>query len=368
MNRGADSIAALRDRAIAGVEDLVSVLGIGRALGIGVPTDDEIRALLARTGRVDIAGLSGDARALAAAHRALADQLHRLPEQQVRLDHGWSGRRRGGAEPGSGAAAVTSVIAHQRHAESDLDALRSIAEAATAATAGIESLLRTWYLTVARLSTPLVAGVAPAELPMAVLTGRVPLPVISADIASRVTLLHSTAETTGTTIAAILGTLNRSADGWAPGTGTPPSRSRAVTVTDRHGGGTADTGRSGAAERGTGDPAGVATQPDDHFRAQPHDPRPGDPGRSPGQDPDVPFTLSAEPGPTPAPDNAHPHRPTTTDPSSAVGDGRVGAGQFGGGRTRTPGPDNNPGPDNTPGPDKAATPSTDSDLALAGDQ
>lgn len=201
MTRPGDSLGALRDQAVAGVEDLVDVLALSATLG-GDPTDpDLVHRPFRRVGGFDVAALAADAHRLAAAQHAVADHLHRLPEQQVRLGRGWTGD--------TGMRAVAAVIEHQRRAESDLHGLRTLAEATGAASSGIDQLLRTWYLTVARLSAPLVAGVPIAEVPEAIVTGRVPLPVVVEDIASRARLYFTTAEATVRGIDDILDQLNR---------------------------------------------------------------------------------------------------------------------------------------------------------------
>ncbi|MDL9948196.1 hypothetical protein QSJ19_21970 [Gordonia sp. ABSL11-1] len=201
MTRPGDSLGALRDQAVAGVEDLVDVLALSATLG-GDPTDpDMVHRPFRRVGGFDARRLAADAHRLAAAHHAVADHLHRLPEQQVRLGRGWTGD--------TGMRAVAAVIEHQRRAESDLHGLRTLAEATGAASSGIDQLLRTWYLTVARLSAPLVAGVPIAEVPEAIVTGRVPLPVVVEDIASRARLYFTTAEATVRGIDDILDQLNR---------------------------------------------------------------------------------------------------------------------------------------------------------------
>lgn len=342
-----ETLVALRDRAIAGVEDLISVLGAGRVVGVAVPADDELRAVLARTGRLDIPGLAADARRLAAVHRVVADQMHRLPEQQVRLDHGWSS--------GAGAVAVGLVIEHQRRAEADLAVVRSVAEATSAAAAGIDQILRTWYRTVARLSSPLVAGVPLPELPAAVLTGRVPPAVVAADITSRIALLTTTAHATQSGVQAILSILTRSADEWDLTQRTEaPAR---VRVPDGDGGSpdergdvpvegkvpTPDAARPVAA----GQPAHVTVT----------DGSPAvEPKSSPAPDgPDVPFTLTAEEAgtgqtgssiqPAPRPEPA----PAAESPSTPLAD---------------PTPQSAPTPAPNPGTQRAPA----SDLALAGDQ
>ena len=206
MSRRPGSLAELRTQAIAGSDELISLMGVGRTLGIDVPADDdEIRKPLVRIGQFDIAGLSDDAHRLASAHRVVAEQLHCLPEQQVRLDDGWSSA--------SGDAAIGHVLDHQRRIEADLGALRALSDSTNAAATGIDRLLRTWYVTVARCSSPLVAGVPSGELPTAILTGRVPLTLVAADILSRVHLFLSTAETTVAALDDILHTLNRATEG-----------------------------------------------------------------------------------------------------------------------------------------------------------
>ncbi|MGV9824394.1 hypothetical protein [Gordonia sp. NPDC003429] len=329
MSRSADSLPALRVRALQGVDALVELLGVGRSLGLVVPDDEQIRAPLRRIGDFDVNGLSADSHRLAAVHRAVSDQLHRLPEQQVRLDDGWSSA--------SGAAAVGIIIEHQRRAESDLDVLRTLSEATGAAASGIDRILRTWYLAVARCSAPVVAGVPVVELPGAILVGKVTLPVVAADIGSRVTLLQSTAEITLRSVDLILDTLNRATEGLAatdahaPRTPPPPPRADII------------------------DHAPVAT-------VAPADPEaatvaPADPGTgstdSGSTDSDVPLTL-------PGTDVA-PQVPDTAPPDREPGD-RAPA-------DRAPEPPVEPTSiDSGPRGAVDPVPHPDGDLALAGDQ
>ncbi|AZG44957.1 hypothetical protein [Gordonia insulae] len=201
MSTATDSLAALRDQAVAGVEDLIEVLSLGATLGAEVTEAAQVRHPFRRVGAFGVAGLAADSHRLTAAHRAVADHLHRLPEQQVRLARGWTGD--------TGVHAVTAVVEHQRRAESDLYVLRTLAEATSAASAGIDQLLRTWYLTVARLSAPLVAGIPVAAVPEAIVTGALPLGVVIDDIASRARLYFTSADATVTGIDEILTHLNR---------------------------------------------------------------------------------------------------------------------------------------------------------------
>ncbi|MFT4127172.1 MAG: hypothetical protein QM662_13220 [Gordonia sp. (in: high G+C Gram-positive bacteria)] len=331
MSRGSDSLVALRDRAITGVEDLIAVLVVGRTLGIALPSDDDIRRPLRQVAHLDVGGLAADARRLGAVHRAVADQLHRLPEQQVRLDQGWSS--------GAGAAALLRVIDHQRRAETDLHALRSVAEAAQAAAAGVDQILRTWYLTVTRLSTPLVAGVPAGELGDSVLTGRIPHHLVAADLTARVDLLQRSATITHTGISSILTALVGTADGWETTVPDRPDRPRTTPPAP------ADLPRA-AAPAAT--PAGAGASP-------------GGPAGD-----DLPLTLAAIPVTegtvTPsAPDSAAPPPPSAPDsaaPPPPVAD--------------RPMPGSSP-PDPTPPGGQSASPQPaadlpDADLALAGDQ
>lgn len=205
MRRGADSLSVLRSDARGGVETLIELVAAGRLMGVAAPDDATLRNGLRVVDGFDIAALSADSRALVSAHRAVSEQLHHLPEQQVRLDDGWNSE--------SAAVALTTVIDHQRRAESDLHILRTLTDATSAAASGIDRLLRTFYLAVARLSAPTAAGVLPAELPQAVLTGRVPIGVAVEDISSRLALFSTSLETTTRGIAGILDLLNRSVDG-----------------------------------------------------------------------------------------------------------------------------------------------------------
>lgn len=205
MRRGADSLSVLKSDARDGVEALIELLSAGRLMGVGAPDDATIRNGLRVVDGFDIAGLSADSHVLQSAHRAVAEQLHHLPEQRVRLDDGWNSE--------SAAVAIATVIDHQRRAESDLHILRTLTEATSAAASGIDRLLRTFYLTLARLTAPTAAGVPPAELPRAVLTGRVPMGVAVEDISSRLALFTTSLETTTRGVAGILDLLNRSVDG-----------------------------------------------------------------------------------------------------------------------------------------------------------
>ncbi len=200
-----DSLSVLRSDARGGVEALIELVAAGRLMGVAAPDDATLRNGLRVVDGFDIAALSADSRALVSAHRAVSEQLHHLPEQQVRLDDGWNSE--------SATIALTTVIDHQRRAESDLHILRTLTDATSAAASGIDRLLRTFYLAVARLSAPTAAGVLPAELPQAVLTGRVPIGVAVEDISSRLALFSTSLETTTRGIAGILDLLNRSVDG-----------------------------------------------------------------------------------------------------------------------------------------------------------
>ncbi|MDH3045125.1 hypothetical protein [Gordonia alkanivorans] len=204
MRRGQDSLTALRTDAQDGAAALTGLLAAGRLMGVPVPDDASVRAGLRAVDDFDITALSADSRVLVSAHRAVAEQLHHLPEQRVRLD-GWHGR--------SASLAIGAVVDHQRRAESDLYLLHTVTDATSAAASGIDRLLRTFYLAIARLSAPSAAGTPPAELPQAVLTGLVPLDVAVEDIRSRVELFTTSVDATLRGIAGILDILNRSLDG-----------------------------------------------------------------------------------------------------------------------------------------------------------
>ena len=205
MRRGVDSLSTLRQDAHAGVAELIEFLGAGRLMGLAGPEDATIRTGLQMVDAFDIAALSADARTLVAAHRAVSDQLHHLPEQRVRLDDGW--------RSAAATRAVDAVMGHQRRAESDLYVLHTLTDATAAAASGIDRLMRSFYLAVARLGTPIAAETPPAELPEAVLGGRVPLGVVAEDLRSRVELFTSCVDATVRGITGILEILNRSLDG-----------------------------------------------------------------------------------------------------------------------------------------------------------
>lgn len=205
MRRDEDSLAVLRQDAHGGVAALTDLLDAGRLMGVAVPGNESVRAGLRAIDTFDIASLSADSRVLVAAHRAVSAQLHHMPEQRVRLDDGWNSD--------SATVAIGAVIDHQRRAESDLQILRTLTDATAAAASGIDRLLRSAYLAIARLSAPTAAGTPPAELPQAVLSGKVPMTVAVEDIRSRVDLFTSCVETVTTGIAGIIEILNRSVQG-----------------------------------------------------------------------------------------------------------------------------------------------------------
>lgn len=301
MSPQSDSLAALRDRAVAGAEDLIGLFGVARGLGIDVPTDDDVRRPLIVIGQFDVAGLSADAHRLSAVHRAVADQWNRLSEQQLRLDQGWISE--------SGAVAIARVAAHRRTAEADLRVLRTFTEATTAASAGIDRMLRTWYLTVARLSSPVVAGVPVPELPPAILAGRVPLPIVVADIASRVTLFRTTAAATVAGVETILNTLNRATDDLGRA---------AITPGDQHPGLGGDPRAPGplTGEHGprTPAPAPVPAPQTEHA------PQPATPDTSSQPDGESPSpTTPSTPPQAPAPQSPEPQSPES--PTDGPGPG-----------------------------------------------
>ncbi|NDK89083.1 hypothetical protein GYA93_05730 [Gordonia desulfuricans] len=373
-----DSLAALRDQAIRGVEDLIAVLGTGRLLGMHVPGDDEIRSMLTSVGGVDVDGLAADARRLASAHRAVADRLHRLPEQQVRLDAGWVSE--------AGRVVLGLVIEHQRRAEADLHALRSVSDAANAAAAGIDQILRTWYLTVARLSSPMVAGVPVPEIPARVLTGEIPLQVVIDDVGSRITLLRNASDSARQGIGGVLAVLSRTSDTWDDGELGDPRGQAGTAVraelpddphADRRTAGP-DTDRAGAPPAGIAQPVDVPPAADVPFTLASDEPSPdtassgasaprhveppaNDPGPPAGRTTDDPGarpqTIPATP-PTGSPDTTQSDTtqsdtatPHVTTPDAA-----------------TPASPGVPEPPSRPAPPVPDASSTQSDLALAGDQ
>ncbi|GAC70512.1 hypothetical protein [Gordonia soli] len=205
MTTAADPIADLRDRAVAGVEHLADVLGLGATLGLDVPTADEIRAGFRAVGRVGLPAMAADGERLQAAVRAVGEHLDRLPEQEIRIGQAWAGA--------AGAAALARIAEHRHATESDAQVLRTLADSTTAAAAGIDRLVRAWYLAVARLTTPVIADHPLPAVPAAVATGAVPLSVVADDIAARIHLFTTTSSAAATGITEILQALDRAVDG-----------------------------------------------------------------------------------------------------------------------------------------------------------
>ena len=204
MTRPNDSLTALREQAVAGVEHLVEIIGLGVTLGASVPAEHAVRQPFTRVGGCDISGFLADSHRLATAYQLVSEQLHRLPEQSVRLDQGW--------RSAAGSVMIAAVVEHQRRAEADLQVLRTLSEATSAAAVGIDRLLRTWYLAVARLSQPLIGGVPIAEVPAAILRGALPVGIVVDDIVSRCEMYLTSAKATVDGVDDILSTLNRATD------------------------------------------------------------------------------------------------------------------------------------------------------------
>ncbi|ASR02490.1 hypothetical protein [Gordonia rubripertincta] len=344
MRRSEDSLTALRADAQDGAAALTELLAAGRLMGVPVPDDASVRAGLRAVNDFDVTALSSDSRVLVSAHRAVAEQLHHLPEQRVRLD-GWLGR--------SASPAIDAAVDHQRRAESDLYVLRTITDATSAAASGIDRLLRTFYLSVARLSAPSAAGTPPAELPQAVVTGRVPLDVAVEDIRSRVELFTTSVDATLRGIAGILDILNRSLDGidddpYPVETGEPPDGDFV----------TPPGAQPVESVRPQPVPAEPPTAPTETVRA----------ARESGEQPeeqDIPFRLSG--GPVVKPEVAH--AVPGMEAAGAV-EGRPASGPGGGSPTPTHVvADTRDGGTPPAGPATDATPERSAgDLALAGDQ
>lgn len=381
MRRGTDSLSVLRSDARGGVEALIELVSAGRLMGVGAPDDATIRNGLRVVDGFDIAALSADSHALESAHRAVSEQLHHLPEQQVRLDDGWNSE--------SATVAIATVIDHQRRAESDLHILRTLTDATSAAASGIDRLLRTFYLTLARLSAPTAAGVPPAELPQAVLTGRVPIGVAVEDISSRLALFSTSLETTTRGIAGILDLLNRSVDGiddeaypveaeMADDRPVAPPDRPAVATSVETGAAPTSVTRTWLAESTTDDrpaeigaatasavtgssvtePAGSAVPPEPVEAARVD--------REPDDGIDIPFRLGGTEG------HDAPATPLTVGPASA--DGATGASAVTTGTEEREADSSGPassgpasGPDSGTPPD-APSDRSSGDLALAGDQ
>ncbi|WAC54718.1 hypothetical protein [Gordonia sp. SL306] len=323
-----DSLAALRDQAVSGIEDLVEVLALGAALGAQTAGEDDVHRPFRRVGSFDVAGLAADSRRLDAAHRAVAEHLHRLPEQQVRLGRGWVSE--------SGARAVAAVVDHQRRAEADLHVLRTLAEATGSAASGIDQLLRTWYLTVAQLASPLVAGVPVAAVPGAIVAGELPAAVVIDDVVSRAGLYFTTAHATVSGIDEILEHLDRVTEAMDvepyPQAGSRPEAQRPAEQT---------TATPEQAATTSGQAAAGGEAPDDDV------PRPS------GHRPDVPLQLT----PDSAGDPPQSQAPEPADPPAE--DAALAP------RTRAPEPDAAApaGPQTHGSPPPSA-----GDLALAGDE
>lgn len=351
MTRSPDSLPALRDHAVGGLEHLGDLLELAAGLGAAVAGTEAIQRPFRQVGGVDPALMAAEGRRLSAAHRSVAERLHRLPEQQVRLDRGWTGE--------TGSRAVIAVIEHQRRAEADLHVLRTLAEATAAAAAGIDQLLRTWYLTVARLSVPLAAGVPIGEVPGALASGRLRLDLVVDDIVSRVGLYFTTAEATIAGIDEIVEHLDRATEDLAadayPGDMDQPSAagsaSRAAVPVD-------STGADNAAQ----------TDRDTPDRD------------TPDRDTDVPLRLRSSTTPTLEDDPEQPHQvPSATTEEAASHPSPVATGapalesppaDFA--PAESPAPPSpaleSPPPASPPSSSSPAHPSSGGELALAGEQ
>ncbi len=346
MTRSPDSLPALRDHAVGGLEHLGELLELAAGLGAAVAGTEAIQRPFRQVGGVDPALMAAEGRRLSAAHRSVAERLHRLPEQQVRLDRGWTGE--------TGSRAVIAVIEHQRRAEADLHVLRTLAEATAAAAAGIDQLLRTWYLTVARLSVPLAAGVPIGEVPGALASGRLRVDLVVDDIVSRVGLYFTTAEATITGIDEIVEHLDRATEDLAadayPGDTDQPS-------------GAVSVARASVPNAPTGTDTSASTDRD-----------------TPDRDTDVPLRLRSSTTPTLEDDPEQPHQvPSATTEEAASHPSPVATGapalesppaDFA--PAESPAPPSpaleSPPPASPPSSSSPAHPSSGGELALAGEQ
>lgn len=356
MTRSPDSLPALRDHAVGGLEHLGELLELAAGLGAAVAGTEAIQRPFRQVGGVDPALMAAEGRRLSAAHRSVAERLHRLPEQQVRLDRGWTGE--------TGSRAVIAVIEHQRRAEADLHVLRTLAEATAAAAAGIDQLLRTWYLTVARLSVPLAAGVPIGEVPGALASGRLRVDLVVDDIVSRVGLYFTTAEATITGIDEIVEHLDRATEDLAadayPGDTDQPS-------------GAVSVARASVPNAPTGTDTAASTEGDTPDRDTPD-------RDTPDRDTDVPLRLRSSTTPTLEDDPEQPHQvPSATTEEAASHPSPVATGapalesppaDFAPAEsTAPPSPAlESPPPASPPSSSSPAHPSSGGELALAGEQ
>ncbi len=215
-------------------------------------------------------------------------------------------------------------------------------------------MLRTWYLTVARLSVPLAAGVPIGEVPGALASGRLRVDLVVDDIVSRVGLYFTTAEATITGIDEIVEHLDRATEDLAadayPGDTDQPS-------------GAVSVARASVPNAPTGTDTSASTDRD-----------------TPDRDTDVPLRLRSSTTPTLEDDPEQPHQvPSATTEEAASHPSPVATGapalasppaDFA--PAESPAPPSpaleSPPPASPPSSSSPAHPSSGGELALAGEQ
>lgn len=199
MSSGEIVLATLRDGAGYSFERFVELLRLAPTVGVTPADETTVRRRFTEVARFDAASLAADAALLSGLTSALSGSVGQLAEQRVIVDAGWSSR--------STATALSAMASHQSECDADLRVLRSWAAATQTAADGIGTLLRTWFLAIARVGEPLVVGVTLPDLATALADGSVQRSLVAADISSRTKLFDDATAAASRGIAEVLDVL-----------------------------------------------------------------------------------------------------------------------------------------------------------------